>query len=131
MGQILNFAYYSLANIIHIIVSFLLISAYWNIGLVFMELIPLGPLCKNGNMTCKIAWGCFWPIMSLWAIAIIFALTIMLMVGFMTFIFWKITMGVFATVVGNKKDAPSAVNIRTIFNGEALSSFMDVVHRDF
>ena len=126
MNEILNFVCHSLMNIVHIIVLFLLFSAYWNAGLVFMELA-----CKNRSIARKIVWGCFWPIILFVLFIALLVLIAGITVGFMSFIFWKIVMDISMIVIGNKKYIASDVNIRTIFNGEALGSFMDYVHKNF
>jgi len=127
MNDIINFAYYSLVNVAQLIILFLLISAYWNTGLVSMEFSPIGSTLKKPGMSNKVLWGFFWPILLLLIIALIFALSIVLMVGFMIFIFYKIAEDIFMTVINNKKYITSGINIRTIFSGEALSSFMNIV----
>ena len=122
MNEILNFVCHSLMNIVHIIVLFLLFSAYWNAGLVFMELA-----CKNRSIARKIVWGCFWPIILFVLFIALLVLIAVITVGFMIFIFCKIFVDIFMIAIGNKKHIASDVNIRTIFNGGAFSSFMSIV----
>jgi len=122
--EILNSVYYSLVNIVHIIVLFLLLSVYWNAGLVFMESISI---VVDKGMARKIVWGCFWPIILFVLFIALLVLIAVITVGFMIFIFCKIFVDIFMIAIGNKKHIASDVNIRTIFNGGAFSSFMSIV----
>ena len=124
MNEILNFVCHSLMNIVHIIVLFLLLSVYWNAGLVFMESISI---VVDKGMARKIVWGCFWPIILFVLFIALLVLIAAITVGFMSFIFWKIIVDIFMIAIGNKKHIASDVNIRTIFNGGAFSSFMSIV----
>ena len=126
--EILNSVYYSLVNIVHIIVLFLLLSVYWNAGLVFMESISI---VVDKGMARKIVWGCFWPIILFVLFIALLVLIAVITIGFMVFIFLKIVVDIFMIAIGNKKYIASDVNIRTIFNGEAFSSFMDVLQKNF
>ena len=128
MNEILNSVYYSLVNIVHIIVLFLLLSVYWNAGLVFMESISI---VVDKGMARKIVWGCFWPIILFVLFIALLVLIAVITIGFMVFIFLKIVVDIFMIAIGNKKYIASDVNIRTIFNGEAFSSFMDVLQKNF
>jgi len=128
MSDIINFAYHSLVNIAQIIVLFLSISVYWNAGLVFMESISI---VVDKGMARKIVWGCFWPIILFVLFIALLVLIAVITIGFMVFIFLKIVVDIFMIAIGNKKYIASDVNIRTIFNGEAFSSFMDVLQKNF
>ena len=124
MSDIINFAYHSLVNIAQIIVLFLSISVYWNAGLVFMESISI---VVDKGMARKIVWGCFWPIILFVLFIALLVLIAVITIGFMVFIFCKIFVDIFMIAIGNKKHIASDVNIRTIFNGGAFSSFMSIV----
>ena len=128
MSDIINFAYHSLVNIAQIIVLFLSISVYWNAGLVFMESISI---VVDKGMARKIVWGCFLPIILFVLFIALLVLIAVITIGFMVFIFLKIVVDIFMIAIGNKKYIASDVNIRTIFNGEAFSSFMDVLQKNF
>jgi len=83
------------------------------------------------GMARKIVWGCFWPIILFVLFIALLVLIAVITIGFMVFIFLKIVVDIFMIAIGNKKYIASDVNIRTIFNGEAFSSFMDVLQKNF